>query len=204
VAHEIRNPLGMIQLGVSNLTQEKAGNQDYLEQCKRDVSQNIDRINTIVRSMLSLPKSEKKERHEIDLVDIIESVLQFFSISKVKLIKEFSPVPKIKGNPDELKQAFINLIDNASKAMPEGGELKIRVYQDGKQVVAEVSDTGEGIAEADLPRIFDPFFSTHHESAGLGLSIVYRIVREHEGDISVSSKKGKGTIFALKFPTSSA
>jgi signal transduction histidine kinase len=200
VAHEIRNPLGIIQLAVEQLTPQKITNEAMLEKFKEEVKQNIKHITSIVRSMLSLTKGEKKEITEVDLNEVINATLELFTVSRIRLIKELNPLPKIPGNPEELKQVFINLIDNAIHAMPEGGDLRIKSYQSSDAVVVEVSDTGIGIDEKDLPRIFDPFFSTRHEGAGLGLSIVYRIVREHSGEIEVKSQKGKGTTFTLKFP----
>jgi len=200
VAHEIRNPLSIIQLTLEQITPQKVTDEREFEKFKEGIKQNIKRITSIIQNMLALAKGKVNEVMEVDLNEVIDTTLGFFALGRVRLIKEFSSLPKMVGNAEELKQVFINLIDNALRAMPEGGDLTIKTYAAGDLVITEVSNTGEGIDEEDLPRIFDPFFSTRHEGAGLGLSIVYRIVHEHGGEIEVKSQKGKGTAFILKFP----
>jgi signal transduction histidine kinase len=105
----------------------------------------------------------------------------------------------IKGDPEEIQEVFVNLVQNAIEAMGQGGTLTIKTYQQGGRPVAEITDTGKGISPELKEKIFDPFFSTRHEGVGLGLSIAYRIVREHGGDIQVSSEVGKGTTFKVLF-----
>jgi signal transduction histidine kinase len=120
------------------------------------------------------------------------------------LIKELSSLLKIKGDPEQVRQVVVNLIDNALKAMSEGGNLTIKSYlSDEHQAVVEISDIGKGIPSEIKDKIFDPFFTTRHEGVGLGLSICYRIIREHGGTIEVQSKVGKGTTIIVRFPISS-
>jgi signal transduction histidine kinase len=101
-----------------------------------------------------------------------------------------------------MQQVFLNLFINARDAMEEGGTLKIVTAAQDELACIEVSDTGKGIAAADLPRIYDPFFTTKsaRKGTGLGLAVTYGIVREHNGTIEVSSKPGAGTSFRLEFP----
>lgn len=106
------------------------------------------------------------------------------------------------GNPEELQEVFNNLIQNAIQAMPQGGTLTLRTYLKDKQIAAEVLDTGKGIPEEIQGKIFDPFFSTRHEGAGLGLSIAFHILQQHGGAIQLKSKPGKGTTFTATFPLS--
>lgn len=200
VAHEIRNPMGIIQLAVERMSPEKIKDEKVLLKCREEVSQSIHRIDKIVHNMLALTRREEKKRVVANLNEIIDSTLRFFPMEGVRLVKELGAVPAVTCCPEEMQQVFINLIDNAVRAMPRGGELKLRTYQVGEKVAAEVSDTGKGIAKEALSKIFDPFFSTAHERPGLGLSIVYRIVREHNGEIDVKSQPGKGTTFILKLP----
>jgi signal transduction histidine kinase len=122
-----------------------------------------------------------------------------FAISRITLKQELTEVPPVKGDAEELQEVFINLIQNAIEAMPEGGTLTLRSYNEEGKVVTEVSDTGKGIPEQIRQLIFDPFFSTRHEGVGLGLSIVYRIIREHGAEIKVASEVGKGTTFRIIF-----
>ena len=129
----------------------------------------------------------------------IDSTLELFPISRIQVRKKLGQIPSIKGDPDAIQEIFVNLIQNAIEAMPDGGDLAVTTYSEDGRVVAEVSDTGKGIPEEIREKIFDPFYSTRHEGVGLGLSIVYRIVREHGGDIKVSSEVGKGSTFKLLF-----
>ncbi|MBN2437292.1 MAG: PAS domain-containing sensor histidine kinase, partial [Deltaproteobacteria bacterium] len=104
-------------------------------------------------------------------------------------------------DPDKLKQVFINVISNGCEAMAEGGAITLssRLLPDGVEI--RISDEGVGIPEEDLQHIFEPFFTTRERGSGLGLSISYKIVRAHDGDISAISRPGKGTTFIIRLPT---
>ena len=199
VAHEIRNPLGIIHSKTQRLL-DKPRDLEYLRQFQNDVLENSRRITKIIRGMQSLSKVKEKKEVKVNLNDLIEATLALIPISRISLKKGLAPVSDIMADPDELKQVFINLISNAIEAMPESGELTISTSQEGTNVTVQFSDTGHGIAPENIHRIFDPFFSTHHEGAGLGLSIAHRIVVENNGSIDVKSKVGEGTTFILKFP----
>lgn len=200
VTHEIRNPLTVIRSETERLTRQPR-DADYLKQYQALLLKHIDRIAGIVERMLGLAK--EKEHCETDVVinEIAEATLQCFPLDRLKVVNNLRPVPPVKGDPDEIQEVFINLIQNASEAMPSGGTLTLKSYRDDGHVVVEITDTGKGIPAEIREKIFDPFFSTRHEGVGLGLSIVYRIVREHGGDIKVESEVGKGTTFKLLFPT---
>jgi hypothetical protein len=124
---------------------------------------------------------------------------------KVDLDLEES-VPRFRGSPDKLQQVLLNLVLNARDAMEEGGTLRIETSHDDVSARVVVADTGSGIPPATLARIFDPFFTTKgaKKGTGLGLSVSYGIVREHGGDIEVSSQEGRGTRFLLTFPRAGA
>jgi signal transduction histidine kinase len=120
----------------------------------------------------------------------------------IKLTTNLNPqIPKIMGDPNQLWQVFINILMNAIQAMPYGGELRIDtgLYDGGyDHIFITFADTGLGIDEEDLPKIFDPFFTKKDTGTGLGLSISYKIIEEHDGRIIVTSKKGKGTTFVIE------
>ena len=199
VAHEIRNPLGIIHSTAEELT-DKPWSKEELAKFKESIIGNSKRITSIITNMLNLAKTKKKKYITIDLNEMIKAALQLFTINRVKLVKQLRPRVKINGEMEELKQVMINLANNALEAMPKDGTLMIKTYEDGNKVCLDVSDTGRGIPEEDVSKIFDPFYSSRHEGAGLGLSIVYRIIKEHGGDIEVKSVPGKGTAFLIKFP----
>lgn len=198
VTHEIRNPLAVIRSETERLT-TKPRDDEYLHQYSNLVIKHVDRIAGIVSRMLDFAKEKPKAIDTVDINEVIRSTLQLFAISRITVKQELMEVLPVKGDAEELQEVFINLIQNAIEAMPEGGILTLRSYsQEGKTVV-EVSDTGKGIPEEVRQRIFDPFFSTRHEGVGLGLSIVYRIIREHGAEIKVLSEAGKGTTFKIEF-----
>jgi signal transduction histidine kinase len=113
-------------------------------------------------------------------------------------------LPDIAGDESQLRQALLNLVRNAREAMVGGGRLRVTVDAGEGQVRLRLSDTGAGIAEADLAKIFDPFFSTKDKGTGLGLALVQQIVAEHAGRIDVESTPGTGTTFTLTFPARAA
>jgi len=197
VAHEIRNPLAVISLKTQNLP-----DTEELRDFKNIVIANTERATAIIKQMIMLSKPKERKEIEINLNELIDATLKLFAISRIRLILDLKELPPIKCDPDEMKQVFINLIDNAIHAMPEGGDLTIasRYIEEPPSVQIEISDTGTGIPDDIKEKIFDPFFSTRHEGAGLGLSIAYRIVREHGGSLEFKTKVGKGTTFILKFP----
>lgn len=198
VTHEIRNPLTVIRSETERLANQERNLSD-LEQYRDLVLKHVDRVAGIVQRMLSMAKEKPQKDKEIDLNEIIEASLQLVSTNGVKLKKDLELVPLIKGDPVELEEVFVNLMQNAIHAMPEGGTLTIKTYIDEGRAVAEVTDTGKGIPPEIKEKIFDPFFSTRHEGTGLGLSIAYRIIREHGGDIRITSEVGKGTTFKILF-----
>jgi signal transduction histidine kinase len=124
--------------------------------------------------------------------------------SLVKIHEEYNGSPVIVNmDPNEMKQVFINIINNALQAMPQGGDLRIRLHAFGeREAMIEFADTGVGISPENLQKIFEPFFSTKEDrdGTGLGLSISYRIVQHHGGRIDVESEPGKGTIFRIILP----
>jgi len=120
------------------------------------------------------------------------------------VIRLYPDLLMIMGNDRELQQCFLNLIFNAIEAMPGGGQLKLisKLANDGKNVCIEIHDTGYGIPKENLDHIFDPFFTTkgEGEGTGMGLPIVYGVVKNHRGDITIDSTEGKGSSFILNFP----
>ena len=111
-------------------------------------------------------------------------------------------LPALRGDPNRLEQVLINLINNATDAIPEGGTIRVRAEKIAKHVRLSVRDTGIGIEKDDLPRIFDPFFSKKEgNGTGLGLSVSYGIIRDHRGEIWVESTPGAGSTFYILLPT---
>jgi len=125
----------------------------------------------------------------------------FASRARVEIVEDYSAeIADVMADPEQLKQVFVNLISNAVQAMPEGGTLTIETGQDNEFVFVRFTDTGAGIAPEVLGRVFDPFVSTRDDGTGLGLTIVHRIVDDHDGHMEVSSEPGAGTVFTVWLP----
>jgi two-component system NtrC family sensor kinase len=210
VAHEVNNPLQII-LSRVQLLMIRHEEHDGLAKDLKLIESNVKRISRIVRSLLDFARhnSGDEEHQDVDLVYLINQTLSLMHhlLEKGKVDAQIHVLTNkqssIAGNTGEMEQVFLNLIVNALQAMPEdGGSLEIEIDRVDDQVVVRLQDSGEGIPEANLPRVFDPFFTTREETGGtgLGLSIIFGIVEKHSGRIEVDSEVGQGTTFTLRFP----
>ena len=208
VAHEVNTPL----TGISSYTQmllENADPADPRTPLLEKIEKQTFRAARIVNGLLNLSRpnaAEQSERTVVDLNQVVGDVLSLlehqFENGSVKIRRELHAAPvNVTGFEFKLQQVFLNLFLNARDAMTGGGWLTIATRVDGGEVVAEVSDTGNGIRAEHLARIYDPFFTTKPmgQGTGLGLSITYGIVREHEATIQCDSTPGQGTRFELRF-----
>jgi signal transduction histidine kinase len=173
------------------------------------MSSEIERCGNIISGLLSFARETPNEYKEIDINEVLESVIALtqhkMSLTDIELASNVSKKPlAVRGDKNQLQQCFLNIIFNAIEAMPDGGQLTIVSEKDCDTNTARIKirDTGCGIAEENLHSIFDPFFSFQKtgEATGLGLSIVYGVVKSHLGKIEVDSKVGKGSTFILDFP----
>ena len=178
----------------------------------REAETGAQRIRSITRGLGSFSRVEQPERTEIDLVAAVEHAINMARNEikyRARLVKDLAPVPPVLASEGRLAQVALNLLVNAAQAMEEGdvehNQIRVRTWASGEGVFLEVSDTGEGIAESDLDKIFEPFFSTKPVGvgSGLGLSICKKIVSECGGEISVSSVRGEGTRFVVRLPRAS-
>jgi|Deesub1362B_J571_1020462.scaffolds.fasta_scaffold00565_9 signal transduction histidine kinase/HAMP domain-containing protein len=203
VAHEINNPITSIMLDAERIRDEMLDEKEVKEIAKGIVKQ-VERIQRITRSLLMFSRHAEMEAREVDLNQIVEESLNVLKpkLKRVTVEKRLEKLPHVWGDPAQLQQVFVNLILNAVQAMPDGGRLTVITRREGREVVAEVSDTGVGIPEEHLSKIFDPFFTTKKvgEGTGLGLSICLGIVERHNGRIEVKSKVGEGTTFTVCLP----
>ncbi len=204
IAHEIRNPLASITGAIEALTgQAEPGDRDKLTAI---VLRESDRLNRIISDFLAYARPTPLAPCMTDVVAVLEEVLVLLEHRPlppgIKLIRAFEGPLEAAVDASALKQALWNLCLNAVEAMPTGGDLTIEAGIEAASLVIWVSDTGAGIANADVGHIFEPFFSTKPGGSGLGLALVHRIVRDHGGDVDVSSEPGVGTTFTLRFPRS--
>ncbi len=197
VAHEINNPLAVI-LGFTDLLLEKAPKDPEIIDMLKSIENQGFKAKRVVENLLSFARAEEQKRIDVDINKNIEEVLTVagnnlllnkIAINKMEL--EY-PLPKVKGDPDELHQVFLNIINNAVHVMKGGGVLTIitRDVNDGRDVEIRIEDTGCGIPRQYRSRIFDPLFTTKEvgEGTGLGLSVSYGIVKKHGGTITFETK----------------
>lgn len=164
-----------------------------------------DRVKKIVQNLKTFSRVDQAEYKPADINECIESTLNIVWNElkyKTTVEKEYEELPMIKCYPQQLNQVFMNLLVNAAQAIEKQGTIRIKTWNGDGSVNISISDTGSGIPEDKLNRIFEPFYTTKPvgQGTGLGLSITYDIVKKHKGEISVESEPGKGTVFKIKIP----
>jgi signal transduction histidine kinase len=205
VAHEINNPLTVMLSRMDYLRDLNAdgGVPSEVTESIEVVRRHMNRIRKIVQDLLSFARPHPIERRWMELHDVVRRSTELIGLrlrtAGVSLRIDLPPdLPQLHADADRLEQVLINLVNNAVDAMPGGGALRISARQQGRDVVLAVSDTGVGIAEEDLKKVFDPFFSTKKgKGTGLGLSISHRIVRDHGGQLWAESQPGRGSTFFI-------
>ena len=207
IAHELRNPIQGIRMGIELLHQDLRELQDAQRfTCTlKHIDQEILAVNTIVQDLLEYAREMKFEYTETDLQSLIEGIL--FNLSEklaerqISLDTEFEEVDPILADGIRLRQAMLNLVQNAIEAMPEHGTLTLALAaHDDHHVAMSIQDTGCGISPEQQQRIFEPFFTTKDKGVGLGMSIVQKIIESHGGAIQIESQQGQGTRVTLLLP----
>lgn len=203
MAHEIRNPLGSIR-GTAEILQDGINPGDKRYEFTRILIKEVDRLNRVVEDFLRFARPAPVERGRFDVNEALREVLaltrQPALTSGVRVELTASVLPSLPGDREQLKQAFLNLILNALQAMPDGGTLTIATELVDGQLRIRFTDTGQGIPQENLERIFNPFFTTRQEGTGLGLAITHRIIQGHGGRIEAQSRLGEGTTFTVIIP----
>ncbi|MDP8262800.1 MAG: ATP-binding protein [Candidatus Ancaeobacter aquaticus] len=210
IAHEIRNPLTSIKILINALFTELPVNVKQ-GQDVAVINEEIERLNSIISQFLKFARPQEPVYEKLAIKDVIKSTL---TLVKLKIKKQnisiqldiSSKLPKVKGDPNLLKQAFLNFMLNAIQAMPEGGNLIITASQTSRKTKSldtlEIifKDTGIGIAQKNIKMLFTPFYTTKEEGLGLGLSITQKIIAKHGGDIKIESTENAGTTLKVYIP----
>ncbi|MEW6108707.1 MAG: ATP-binding protein [Nitrospirota bacterium] len=204
VAHEINNPLTSI-MGYAELVKDETSIENIIKDIEIIEKESM-RARDIVQQLLEFARKRPLEIKRIDINSIIKEAVSLITIqfkdNRLKITEEYSELPPIFGDPNQLKQVFLNIINNAADSMGEKrGEIIISTHKRDNSVIIEISDNGQGIPKDILPRIFEPFFTTKRErGTGLGLSITYKIIQSHQGKIDVKSEESRGTRFTITLP----
>ncbi|MCF8083840.1 MAG: histidine kinase [Deltaproteobacteria bacterium] len=204
MAHSIRNPLTSVKMRLFSLGRTLNLSRDQQDDFEV-ISEEIRHVDTIVENFLEFSRPPKLTMQQMSPSTVVDSVHQLLrhrlTSYEVDLkIERDRPLPGVQADPEQLKEALVNIIENACEAMKGGGSIVIHERAAEGRAIVTLTDTGPGISESVLEKVFDPFFTTKEEGTGLGLSIAFRIVEEHGGRLDVSSREGQGTTFTLTLP----
>ncbi|WP_066634655.1 ATP-binding protein [Desulfolucanica intricata] len=204
VAHELRNPIGIIKATVQLMEGEYKNDPEFKE-FVTVIKEQINRQNTVIKELLDFGRPQKPVIQELSINVLLEGILTFtepllrqHKITLHRYLEPELPITKVDG--ERLKQVFVNIILNAVQAMQNGGNLTISTSASAESVNITFTDNGPGISSTDIPHIFDPFYTTKHSGTGLGLSISHQIVEQHGGTIDVTSTPGEGSTFKVILP----
>ena len=207
IAHEIRNPLGIILNAIYDLGQLVDTDKPEIGEDLQIAKEEIARAQEIITNLLEFSRDSGTELEAVDLNDLLRKTLQlmqkYLANHHVSVQTAWGEVGTCFANQNALRQVFLNLITNAVQAMPRGGQLRVRTQRhDPTQVRIEFGDTGVGIAREHLKDIFNPFFTTKEpgQGTGLGLSVVHSVLKRYRGNISVQSEPQRGTTFLIDLP----
>jgi signal transduction histidine kinase len=204
MAHEINNPL-MIISGNAELSLMEGVKDPKIKGVLELILDECFLAEDIIQRLLKYSRLGKVEKAPVDLskaVDLVTGILEHqFRTSNIEIEKHIEPgLPMVRANEKQLQEVFMNIIRNASDAMPDGGRITIRATRYRKFLKIDVADTGEGMSKKVLTRIFEPFFTTKQKGTGLGLAVCHSIMHEHGGDLIYDSKVGKGTTATILLP----
>ncbi len=224
LAHEIKNPLTTLKT-FSEYVPQKKDDAEFMKQFQRIIPQEIDRIDNLIHELLLFAKPSPPQIQTINPNDIINNIIlmlkQKYESFNIQIALQLKANTSVQADPNQIKQALLNLILNAIDAMPNGGTLTIETSLHGtaiastaptviasaakqSQYIITISDTGCGINPKDLPHIFEPFFSKKEKGTGLGLAITQGIIDKHAGKLSVESQLNQGTTFKIILPNDHA
>lgn len=211
LAHEIRNPLGVIKGSAEILSQKLSGGDELAKELSGYIYTDVNRLSALVSRFLDFARPSQLNAKPESLPDLVEKCLKTVAdqgaTAGIKIVKQYAPsLPKVMIDSELCEQVFTNLISNACEAMRQGGQLTIRA-QAGKtagerayEVEVEIEDTGPGIPEAIKEQVFNPFFTTKKSGVGLGLAIVSKIIDAHGGTVKLVNAPGQGACFRVTLP----
>ena len=208
IAHEVRNPLSSIKMSLQILEKRMQPQGNDLKRFKI-AQREVEHLEKLVSDVLIYAKPIEPHKEPYDMRSIIDSSLDMVEKTikdkEIEIEKQFACSPDlIYVDPQMIKQALINIFQNAADAMEPHGKLVISLYDKDSTIVLEVRDNGCGIDEDDIPHLFNPFFTRKNYGTGLGLTQVKKIIDQHDGEIEIKSKKGEGTSFIIVLPRGAA
>jgi signal transduction histidine kinase len=204
VGHEVKNPINAIVVHLE-LLRSKVGGEVTAARHLEIIQSEIQRLDRVVQTLVDFSRPVELKLVDQDMRSIVSSVLMLASAGlesySVTVVSQLPTHPvMVKVDADLLKQALLNVVLNGAQAMADGGELSVRLMEDGRSAIIKVQDHGEGIPDEIRPKIFDLYFTTKRDGSGIGLAMTYRILQLHHGQLDVESKVGEGSTFTLSLP----
>lgn len=203
IAHDLRNPLTSIRNASYFLKMKlvKHSIDGEMQEMLDIINKEVEFASNTINSLLDFASTNKPDLKKVDVNQILKEVLSSIELGEnVELVKKLAPLPKIEADPYRLRRVFRNIITNAIQAMPNGGKLTIETKKVKNFVEISIKDTGVGIPNNNLEKIFKPFFTTKAKGIGMGLAACKKLIEEHNGKIEVKSREGSGTVFTIKLP----
>ena len=201
IAHQVRNPLAGMKGALAVLRKELAHKPSNLEVVDELVAQ-IDRLENLVRDLLTFSRPQALSRRAFDLHELLDRVLRTYGgsadASGITVEKSYGPgTGRLVADRDQIEQVIQNLVQNALQAMEEGGTLTVSTRADDASISLLFRDTGKGIPAEEMSKVMQPFYSTRHRGSGLGLPIVRKITKAHDGEFEIESDPGRGTLVTV-------
>jgi len=210
VAHELGNPLNSLTIHLQLLGRKlkklrSIDDGDSARESLRICQEEVDRLDGIISNFLEAIRPKPPDFGDVNPAEVLEEVLRFqgneLENRGISVDVQLPAEPLlILADRNQLKQVFFNLVKNASEAMQPGGSLRVRSKRDDESVYLLFGDTGSGIRQEDMAKLFEPYHTTKKDGHGLGMMIVHRIMRDHGGQIGIDSREGVGTVITLQFP----
>ena len=204
IAHEVRNPLGGMGLFCDILTEELGKDESKIEHVNK-IRKEVDGLNKVVNDFLDFTREVSLDIRELDLGSFLSDILMHYAVTtegtKIKIVQKLDKeLTMIHFDPELIRRALFNLINNALQAMPGGGILTISAFTKDNMLALQVGDTGNGISKEDLENIYTPFFTTKDKGTGLGLPFTKKIAENHGGGLEIESRVGQGSRITLLIP----
>jgi signal transduction histidine kinase len=208
IAHEIRNPLNFISLSIDHLRKKfsPVGNEEreQFESLFTSIKQEIQRLNKLVGDFLDYGKPLRLNLQPVDIEKLIDEVMALVGAKAekdgIRIHYHKGNLPAFSLDPGLIKTCIFNIVLNAFQAMPDGGDLTVNITASDDKAFVTIEDTGTGVPRENLPKLFDPFFSTKITGLGLGLAMTRRVVEEHGGKVDFQSEEGKGSAITISLP----
>jgi two-component system sensor histidine kinase HydH len=206
IAHEVRNPLGVIRSAAQGLGETVAVGKPDAEKACAFILAEIDRLNSVITSLLAFARPLQIEARAVAVADLFERALLLarddLAAKQIRVARgDTATLPRIEADTDLMSQVLLDLLHNAAEAVPAAGEVRLEAEAAGETVRIRVSDSGPGVPAELRGRIFEPFFTTRQRGTGLGLAIARQIVQAHGGQIAVGDGAAGGACFTISLPT---